>query len=165
MLRNATLEDAPAIADIYNHYILNTVITFEEDAIDAAEMQLRMQKVTTGFPWLVWEEDGKVLGYAYADSWKNRCAYRNSVESTVYLHPASTGKGIGKALYQELIARLRVQGAHVVVGGIALPNAASVALHEHCGFEKVAQFKQIGFKFGEWIDVGYWELILTTEKP
>ena len=111
-------------------------------------------------PWLVVEEDGAVLGYAYASKWKGRCAYRHSVESTVYLDPSKTGQGIGKPLYAALINALRMQRMHAVIGGIALPNEASIALHERLGFEKVAHFRQVGFKQDRWIDVGYWERLL-----
>jgi len=101
-----------------------------------------------------------LLGYCYASKWKGRCAYRYSVESTVYLSPDATGKGIGSKLYGTLLAELRQRQFHTVIGGIALPNPASVALHEKLGFEKVAQFRQVGNKFGRWIDVGYWQLLL-----
>ncbi|MEY3444179.1 MAG: hypothetical protein RLZZ519_2460, partial [Bacteroidota bacterium] len=156
MIRNASLADAQAIADIYNYYILETIITFEEEAIDAAEIANRIAEVTSKFPWIVWEEEGRILGYAYARSWKSRCAYRNSVETTVYLVDGVAGRGLGKALYAALLERLADLGIHAAIGGIALPNAASVRLHEKCGFEKVAHFKEVGFKFGQWIDVGYW---------
>lgn len=102
----------------------------------------------------------QLLGYCYASKWKGRCAYRYSVESTVYLSPDATGKGIGSKLYGTLLAELRQRQFHTVIGGIALPNPASVALHEKLGFEKVAQFRQVGNKFGRWIDVGYWQLLL-----
>jgi L-amino acid N-acyltransferase YncA len=103
---------------------------------------------------------GKVVGYAYASKWKSRSAYRYAVESTVYLDPRFTGQGIGRHLYGSLIAELRQRSLHAVIGGIALPNPASIALHERMGFVKVAHFKEIGWKFNQWIDVGYWELIL-----
>ncbi len=101
-----------------------------------------------------------MYGYAYASEWKSRCAYRYSVETTVYLHPDARGKGIGTLLYQELIRKLSKLELHAAIGGIALPNDASVALHEKIGFKKAAHFKQVGYKFNKWVDVGYWELIL-----
>jgi L-amino acid N-acyltransferase YncA len=159
MIRNARLDDAGAIAAIYNHYILHSIITFEEEAIGAVEMQKRMEEVLAKFPWIVWEEGGEVLGYAYASAWKSRCAYRNSAESTIYLRQDVGARGIGFALYSELLRRLEAIGLHAIIGGIALPNDASVRLHEKCGFKKVAEFVEVGHKFGNWINVGYWQRI------
>jgi phosphinothricin acetyltransferase len=161
MLRPATPSDAAAIVAIYNHYIMNTVVTFEEEAIDAAEMSGRMAEVTGNkLPWLVWEENHKVLGYAYASKWKSRCSYRYSVETTIYLDRTATGFGLGTKLYSALIADLKKTKIHAIIGGVALPNAASVGLHEKLGFEKIAQFIEVGWKFDQWIDVGYWELVI-----
>ena len=160
-LRDATADDAAAIAAIYNHYVETTVISFEEAPVTAAVMQERIAGVQQdGLPWLVAIADGKVAGYAYATKWRVRAAYRFSVESSVYLDKARAGKGMGTALYQALFARLRAGGRHLCIGGIALPNDASVALHEKMGFTKVGQFREVGLKFGRWIDVGYWELRL-----
>ena len=162
MIRPATLADAAAIAAIYNHYVVNTSVTFEEDAVPANEMAQRISDTFDAeLPWLVWEENGQVLGYCYASKWKSRCAYRFAVESTVYLDQAATGRGLGTQLYTALIAGLRQKKLHAIIGGVALPNAASVALHEKFGFQKVAQFREVGWKFKQWIDVGYWELILS----
>lgn len=161
MIRPALVSDADAIARIYNHYIRNTAITFEEMPVSAQEMVARIAELdAASLPWLVMEQDEQVIGYAYASKWKGRCAYRFSVESTVYLDPAHTGGGLGTSLYAALFAALRDRGMHVVIGGIALPNAASVALHEKLGLQKVAHFKEVGFKFEQWIDVGYWQLKL-----
>jgi L-amino acid N-acyltransferase YncA len=160
MLRNATSDDAVQICEIYNHYVLETPITFEEQPVASDDMLQRIEEITQSLPWLVWEEDGKLLGFCYASKWKGRCAYRHSAESTVYLHPASVAKGIGSQLYDALLTELRGRQIHTVIGGIALPNEASVALHERFGFEKVAHFREVGRKFNEWIDVGYWQLIL-----
>lgn len=157
-LRDCTVDDAAPISAIYNHYVLETSVTFEETAVSASEMAQRMAGVTAQFPWLVWERHGTVLGYAYAMSWKARSAYRHSVETTIYLSPDATGEGIGTALYQSLCARLRPLNIHCAIGVIALPNPASVALHEKLGFTKAGHFHEIGLKFGHWIDVGYWEL-------
>lgn len=157
-LRPATADDAEALAGIYNPYILDTIITFEETAITAAEMARRVAEVDGyGLPWLVAEQAGAVVGYAYAARWRTRHAYRFAVESTVYLGPQAIGRGIGTQLYQALFDALRQRGVHAVIGGIALPNQASVALHEKLGMHKVAQFPEVGFKFGRWIDVGYWQ--------
>lgn len=161
MIRPALAADADAIAHIYNHYIRNTTVTFEETPVSAQEMTIRIEEFdAASLPWLVLELDGHVIGYTYASKWKGRCAYRFSVESTVYLDPAHTGRGLGTSLYAALFAAVRDKGMHVAIGGIALPNAASVALHEKLGLEKVAHFKEVGFKFERWIDVGYWQLKL-----
>jgi L-amino acid N-acyltransferase YncA len=160
MIRPATASDAAAIAAIYNHYVASTTISFEEQEVPVAEMAQRIAEVSAKLAWLVFEQDGAVLGYAYATPWRARSAYRFSVESTVYVAPGQGGKGIGSALYGSLIGMLRERGLQVMIGGIAQPNAASVALHERLGFEKVAHFRRVGRKFGQWIDVGYWELQL-----
>jgi phosphinothricin acetyltransferase len=160
-IRDASRDDAASIASIYNHFVLNTSISFEEAEVAASDMAGRIAEVqAAGLPWLVAEVDGAVAGYAYATKWRVRHAYRFSVESSVYLAPASAGKGIGTMLYRALLDRLRDGGYHLAIGGIALPNPASVALHEKMGFEKVAQFKEVGFKFERWTDVGYWQLKL-----
>ena len=161
MIRPATVADAAAIADIYNHYVLHTIVTFEEEAVSPQERVGRIRDtLEAGLPWLVWVEEGEILGYTHASKWKSRCAYRYAVESTVYLDKAATGRGLGTTLYTALLAGLKQQDYHSVIGGVALPNEASVALHEKLGFKKVAQFKEVGWKFQKWIDVGYWELIL-----
>lgn len=160
MIRACHRTDANRICEIYNHYVRETVITFEEEPVGTPAMEARIDSVTKQHPWLVWEEKGSVIGYAYATEWKPRSAYRHSVETTIYLEPRSFGRGIGTALYGALISALRELDVHCAVGGIALPNPASVALHERLGFSKIGQFRDIGCKFGRWVDVGYWELIL-----
>jgi phosphinothricin acetyltransferase len=160
MIRSATTGDAEAICAIYNHYVLETTISFEEATVPQAEMESRIHETLVSLPWLVWEQDGAIRGFAYASKWKGRCAYRHSAEVTVYLDPKSTGCGIGSQLYRALLADLRQRNFHAVIGAIALPNAASIALHQSLGFRKVAHFEQVGWKFGRWIDVGYWQLLL-----
>ena len=143
----------------YNHYIASSVITFEEELVTPAEVERRIAGVqSASLPWLVAEESGKITGYAYSTAWRPRSAYRFSVEITVYIAPTHAGRGIGSRLYSELLPVLRARQIHAVMGGIALPNHASIALHEKFGFRKVAHFHQVGFKFDRWIDVGYWEL-------
>ena len=157
-IRAAKLRDAAAIASIYNHYVANTIITFELHPVSAREMKARIKFIIGMYPWIVAELRGEVVGYAYANKWKERAAYQHSTETTVYLRPDSTGRGIGRLLYAKLIADLRAAGCHAIIGGIALANAASVGLHEAMGFRKVAHFEQVGRKFDRWIDVGYWQL-------
>ena len=160
-VRAVTPADAGAVAAIYNHYVLQTVVTFEEEPVTSDEMSRRIDEVRAGsLPWFVAERAGAIAGYAYASRWRARSAYRFSSEVTVYLAPEQGRRGIGSALYAELLSALRGSGLHAAIGGIALPNDASVALHEKFGFKKVAHFEQTGFKFNRWIDVGYWELIL-----
>ena len=160
MIRQVHLHDAVQIVEIYNYYILNEVATFEETAITAEEMNRRIEDVITNFPWLVYESENQILGYAYATKWKGRSAYRHSVEVSVYLKHGESGKGIGSQLYATLFEQLKKMNMHAIMGGVSLPNEASVALHEKFGFKKVAHFKEVGFKFGKWVDVGYWQLIV-----
>ena len=158
MIREIVASDSEQICNIYNYYIENTIITFEEKTISVSDMQERIQ--SSKLPWLVFEENNKVLGYAFASEWKARCAYRFSVEVSIYLDHKKTGKKIGTPLYKELISQLKNLNYHSLIAGIALPNEASVKFHEKFGFEKVAHFKKVGFKFDKFIDVGYWQLEL-----
>jgi phosphinothricin acetyltransferase len=128
-LRAAVAADAAVIADVYNHFVHTTAITFEESAVPVEAMRGRIEEISSaGLPWVVLEAGGKLLGYAYASQWKVRAAYRFAVETAI--------------------------------GGIALPNAASVRLHERLGFNQVAHFKEVGFRLGRWVDVGYWQIVL-----
>lgn len=165
MIRPACIEDSSRICGIYNHYVESTVITFEEEPVATAEMRNRIQSGSETLPWMVCEVEGQIIGYAYASQWKSRCAYRYSVESSIYLSSDSVGAGIGTQLYGALLEELRQLGFHSVIGGVALPNPASVALFEKFGFEKVAHFREVGRKFDRWIDVGYWQLILQDVEP
>ena len=161
VVRAAVVGDASGIAEIYNHYVATTVITFEEAPVSAPEMARRIAEAgSASLPWIVAERDGKIAGYAYASPWKARSAYRFSVEVPVYVPPGGPRAGIGRQLYEELLSGLRAQGIHAAFGVIALPNEASVALHERFGFAKVAHLTEVGFKFDRWIDVGYWQLML-----
>ena len=160
-MRSASATDADAIARIYNYYIENTVITFEEEPVSPEAMVARVAEVQgLSLPWLVAEIDKKVIGYAYANKWKVRSAYRHSVETTIYLEHGHEGRGVGKTLYAALLPPLRARGIHAVIGGAAMPNEASVALHEKLGFDHVATFREVGFKHGRWVDVAYWQLVL-----
>lgn len=160
MVRTATPEDASQITDIYNHYILNTSSTFEKTPVSSDNMKERVENTQVKYPWLVIEIDGMIQGYAYATDWKPRGAYRHSVETTVYLRDGQSGKGYGSMLYAKLLEVLKQLNVHAVIGGIALPNEGSIALHEKYGFKKVAHFKEVGYKFDQWVDVAYWQLLL-----
>lgn len=166
MIRSATANDASALAEIYNHFIRETAVTFEEEPVTAEVMATRLANVLAlDLPWLVLEQNARILGYAYATRWKERSAYRYSVESTIYLAPEMTGQGHGMTLYSALIDALMSRAVHAVIGGISLPNPASIALHEKLGFRPVGSFREVGRKFERWIDVGYWQLLLKPETP
>ena len=159
MIRAVLDKDATAIVDIYNYYIEHTVATFEEHPITIAEMNARIANVTAdNLPWLIAEDSsGNMVGYAYACKWRERFAYRFSVEVTVYLSAEHAQQGIGTQLYTALFSALKARSIRTVIGGITLPNPASVALHEKFSMQQVAHFKEVGFKFGRWLDTGYWQ--------
>ena len=148
MIRSATTGDASEIARIYNHYVQHSIITFEESPVAAEAMAERISRVIASWPWLVFEQDQGLAGYAYATEWNGRCAYRYSTETSIYLDASACGQGIGSTLYVQLLHRLSELKMHTAIGGIALPNDASVALHEKLGFKKIAHFSEVGFKFG-----------------
>jgi len=163
MIRDATPEDGAAIAALYNPYIIETDISFESDPLSDGDMARRIASVQTCYPWLVFEGGEGIAGYAYATRWKDRHAYRYCAETCIYIRRGMEGQGVGTALYSELLQRLSAAGIRHAIGCIALPNGASVALHEKLGFEKVAHFQGVGFKFDRWIDMGYWQK--TLHKP
>lgn len=160
MVRSCQPRDAEALASIYNHFVVASRATFEEEPLSVTEMTRRIEEGVSALPWVVDERNGEILGYAYAAPWKLRSAYRRTVETTVYARPGATGRGVGSALYRELLPELRRRGLHVAVATIALPNEASIALHEKFGFRPAGRLAEIGRKHGEWIDVGYWHLRL-----
>jgi len=161
-IRPALSADASSIAEIYNHHIATSHATFEIDPIDSGEMLRRMEAGwAAGYPFFVCEEIGEILGYAYGHQFRPRRAYVHSVEVSVYIKPGLEGRGIGTMLYETLFSDLKKGNFHAIVAGISLPNDASVKLHEKFDMQKVAHFHEVGRKFDRWIDVGYWELILT----
>ena len=164
MIRKVVLSDAQQITEIYNYYILNSIITLEETPVSVDTTKELIKSVITNLPWIVYEENRQVVGFAYANKWKSRSGYKHTVESTVYLKEEATGKGIGSLIYTTLIDQLISMKFHAIIGGISLPNEVSVALHERLGFEKIAHFKEVGFKFNKWVDVGYWQLISSNFK-
>ncbi|MCG8414609.1 MAG: N-acetyltransferase family protein [Pseudomonadales bacterium] len=161
-IRPATLEDSVPIAQIYNWYIENSVITFEEAAVSAGDMAQRIAVTDASRPWFVLEPDDSdgLLGYAYAMRWKERSAYRFSREVSIYLRQDVHGAGLGRQLYEHLIAALRETEVHTLIAGITLPNDASVALHEKLGFKRVGVFEEVGRKFDNYLNVGYWQLLI-----
>jgi phosphinothricin acetyltransferase len=161
MLRDVNYTDAGRIADIYNFYIENTIITFEYDRVSADDIVKRIEKIKAkNYPFFVYEEEGVVAGYAYLSKWRERVAYDITLETSVYLDKDKTGKGIGRILYQELIERAHKINLHSLIGVVSLPNEPSQRLHEYFGFSLVGNFKESGVKFGKLIDVEFWQLML-----
>ena len=160
VIRRVVPGDAAAIAAIYNHHVVNTIVTFEETPVDDAEMRRRIADIDASHGWFVAQDGARVAAYAYASAWRARSAYRRSVETTAYVASDAMGRGLGTKLYDALLRELAQRGFHCAMGGIALPNAGSVALHERMGFAKVAHFREVGWKLGRWIDVGYWQRML-----
>jgi L-amino acid N-acyltransferase YncA len=158
LIRLATEENAAGIAAIYRPYVEDSPISFEETAPDAPEMRRRIVGDLPGYhPWFVAEENGRLLGYAASSPFRTRPAYRWTVETGVYLASEAKGRGIGRALLSTLVDVLKRQGYVAAIGAIALPNDASVALHEKLGFFHTGTYRGVGFKMGEWLDVGLWE--------
>jgi phosphinothricin acetyltransferase len=160
IIRTVKFSDAAQIAAIYNYYIETSSATFETEPVDSAEMEKRIRETLAGnYPFFVAEEIGEVVGYAYGHQFRARVAYRHSIEISVYIKNGCGGKGIATSLYETLFPEIARRGFHAVIAGISLPNEASVRLHEKFGMAQVAHFKEVGFKFGEWIDTGYWEIV------
>lgn len=168
-LRAARPADAATIAAIYAPHVLAGTVSFETAAPDAEQMRARMAASNGLYPWLVATagEDTAVVGYAYATRFRERAAYRWVVETSIYLADAAQRQGVGRALYGALVATLRRQGFTQAMGVIALPNEPSVALHEAVGFRRAGHFREVGYKHGTWVDVGYWQCPLadTAEPP
>ena len=160
MIRPFRAEDATAIAEIYNHYVLHTTTSFETVAVSANQMRDRLMDFSQHAPVFIAEEDGVIVGYCYAHPWKERAAYSHTYETTVYLAPKALGKGYGRRLMEHLIEASRDSDIHVLIACITAENTASCKFHERLGFRKVSEFHQVGQKFGKWLDVVDYELIL-----
>lgn len=158
-IRQAQFTDAGQIAEIYNYYILNTHHTFETEPLSADEMQQRIAETSEDYPFLIAEYEGVIQGYVYAAQFKLRQAYKHSVEVSIYVRNQAKQKGIGSELYQRLLEELSETDVHALMAGISLPNEASVRFHEKLGYEKVAHFREVGYKLGRWVDVGFWEML------
>jgi phosphinothricin acetyltransferase len=160
IIRAAIPGDSSYIAEIYNHYILNSHATFELEPIDAVEMARRVGDIVDlGYPFLVSADDENVCGYTYGRPFRPRPGYRFSVEVAVYVKHDEQQRGIGRRLYDTLIPQMFDAGFHSLIATIALPNDASVRMHERFGFEKTGHFREVGRKFDRWVDVGYWQLL------
>ncbi len=158
MIRPVTIEDAQQLVDIYNYYVINSIVTLDLVPFSKVDFEVKIEEIAAKFPFIVYEVANDIVGYAYANTFRTKPAYKNTVELTVYIKHAELGKQFGKKLYSELLLQLKARHFHVVIGGLTLPNDASVKLHENFGFEKVAHFKEVGFKFEKWHDVGFWQL-------
>jgi len=154
LIRHADADrDCAACAAIYEPFVRGTVVSFEEQAPDGRELAERIQRISRTHPWLVSEQDGAVTGYAYASPHRARAAYRWATDVTIYVAPDHHRRGVGRALYSELLHRLTEQGFHVACAGVTLPNEASIGLHRALGFNEIGTYRRIGFKFGGWHDV------------
>jgi phosphinothricin acetyltransferase len=160
LLRAAIPSDANQILSIYAPVVLSDPATFEIDPPTLGEMRERITQTLKTYPWLIIEKDGRVLGYAYASAHRVRSGYQWSVDVSVYIDPQFHRHGYGRRLYNALFQILRAQGYYTVFAGIALPNESSVRLHEALGFEAVGVYRNVGYKFGAWRDVGWWRLPL-----
>lgn len=166
-IRGAESGDAPSIAAIYAPHVLTGTVSFEIDPPDARAMRTRMGASEGLYPWLVattGEEQGGVIGYAYATKFRDRPAYRYVCETSIYLTDASSGSGVGRLLYAALMKTLRAQGFVHAIGAIALPNDRSIRLHEAVGFRRAGVYREVGFKHGQWIDVGIWQCELNEPR-
>ena len=155
-IRFANANDAPSIQAIYAPFCESTTVSFEVRPPSVEEMAGRIERISPQYPWLVCECDGRLAGYVYACAHRERAAYRWSVDVAVYVGPEHHRRGIARALYTSLLAMLREQGYVNAYAGITLPNAASIGVHEAVGFKRLALFPGVGYKFGEWRDVGWW---------
>jgi phosphinothricin acetyltransferase len=145
--------------------VTDTPISLEEEPPNAGEMARRIEQISARYPWLVAEDGGAVVGYAYGSRHHERAAYRWAADVAVYVSDRHRGKGVGGALYRALLPLLARQGVRRVCAGIGLPNDASIALHESCGFQLIGIYRRIGWKMGAWQDVGWWQLELAGSDP
>jgi L-amino acid N-acyltransferase YncA len=157
LIRFATADDAVAVQAIYAPIVVQTAISFELEPPTVDEMRQRIATTLALFPWLVCEQDGATVGYAYASRHRERAAYQWSADISAYVHERWRGQGVGRALYRSLFERLHAQGYYNVYAGIALPNAPSVALHEAMGMRLVGVYEHVGYKLDRWHDVGWWQ--------
>ena len=160
MIRQVHIDDAKLLLEIYNYYVLNSVVTFDIEPLSLSAFEDKIAQIMADYPFLVFEENDEFLGYAYGSKFRPKPAYKNTVETTVYVKNGVHGKKIGTQLYKALLLLLKEQNFHVALGVLTLPNEASVKLHEKFNFTMVGHFKEVGFKFGKWLDVGVFQLNL-----
>jgi len=156
-------DDFPSITRMYNYYVEHTIVTFDEEPLTCEAMRQKAGVIQRNYPYWVLEDDGgTVVGYGYGSQFRAKPAYRFTVETSIYFETSATGKGYGSALYTALLADLRDRGFKTALGVLGLPNEASAGLHEKMGFVKTGHLHNAGWKFGRWVDTGYWHLDLTT---
>lgn len=159
-VRQIVMGDAPAVQAIYAPFVTDSAISFEEVPPDIMEVEKRIAAILPQYPYLVAEENGRVVGYAYASEHRTRAAYRTSIDVTVYVAPDAQRRSVARSLYSHLLPAAASLGYHAAFAGIALPNKASVGLHEAMGFEPVGIYREVGRKFETWHDVGWWQRLL-----
>lgn len=160
MIRPVHIHDSQELLEMYNYYVINTTVNFDIEPLSLKTFLDKLNIITADYPFIVFEENNEILGYAYGSRFRPRAAYNYVAESTVYVKHTAHGKQIGSKLYAELIKLLKETDLHTVLGVLTIPNEASIKLHEKFGFEQVANLKEVGLKFGEWQNVGIWQLKL-----
>ncbi|MBC3757794.1 N-acetyltransferase [Hyunsoonleella sp. SJ7] len=160
MIRPLQIDDAKVLLDIYNYYVLHSTATFDIEPLTIAVFKEKINRINADYPFIVYEENNEILGYAYGSRFRPKPAYDYVVESTVYVKHDCHGKQIGTKLYSELLKLLRQMNLHTVLGVLTVPNDASIKLHEKFGFRQVAELQEVGMKFGEWQNIGIWQLKL-----
>ncbi len=162
-IRHVIPDDFERITEIYNYYVTQTIVTFDEEPVTVEAMQYKAEIILQNYPYLVVEDDaGNVIGYGYGSQFRAKPAYRFTVETTIYFDASATGKGYGTMLYTALLSDLRDRGYKTALGVLGLPNEASIRLHEKLGFVKTGHLYNAGWKFEQWVDTGYWHLDLET---
>lgn len=161
MIRNVKSDDAEHIAEIYNYYIENTAVTFDENPVSVEKIRQKIEDICAkAYPYLVYEENNQLIGYTYINTWRPQSAYNITLETSIYMDPRHIGKGLGVKLYEALIEKSRDMNIHSLIAVISLPNDSSRKLQEKFGFRPVGNFKETGFKFNRLIDVEFWQKIL-----
>lgn len=160
MIRPFESKDIPELLEIYNYYVLHSTATLDIEALSLEAFTEKVNRIDQDFPFIVLEENGELLGYAYGSKFRPKPAYNTTVESTVYVKHNTHRKKIGSLLYEALLKQLKEANFHIVLGVLTLPNEASVRLHEKFGFKQVAFLEQVGYKFDTWLNVGFWQLDL-----
>ncbi len=160
MIRNYHPKDLQSIVDILNYYVKNDVCIFQVEPYSFEEIESKFKSILPAYPFFVQEYNDKVVAFAYGAQWRDKPAYAQSVETTIYVHPDYKHSGIGEPLYQKLIDKLTEMEFHLLVAGMTMPNPGSQRLHEKLGFEKVGEFKDAGMKFRQWHNVGFWQMVL-----
>lgn len=165
MIRDAHCPDVSEILEIYRPYILETAYTFEYDVPTLPQFQQRFAEITARFPWLVWEEDGRILGYAYASPFQPRAAFQWGADVSIYVHPQAQGRGVGKALYDALEEQMTGLGYYILYAAVTSANEHSCRFHQAMGYRQTAVFPKTGMKFGQWYDIIWFEKRLRDGIP